>query len=91
VGEADEETNRMGKNLKRRNGQLYTVTVTCSLTPPFNFISETQHKTWAAAYKAGERAHRKFKDSPGLLVVIALPLSLDPDQKKTAWARILAV
>lgn len=83
----------MGKiaERRRRNPGLFTVTVTCRLTPPFDFIGETQHKTYAAAVAAAEKAHRKFKGTPHLHVAITLPATQEPGAKKTAWERILAV
>lgn len=66
----------------------YVVTITCDLTPPFNFIRETQHTTREIAYKVARRCKTEFKGTPGLKVVVKKWSEKPP---KTSWERILTV
>ena len=82
----------MGKNPKGQQRGLkgcpYKVTITCDLTPPYNFIRETRHKTLEAATRAIDKAKRELQGTPGLKIVLSEPSDTEPP---TSWARILAV
>ena len=79
----------MAKDSKGRlkGGTPYTVTITCDLTPPHNFIRETRHRSYATALKAIRNAKRELVGTPGLKIVIR-KATVD---RKTSWERILMV
>lgn len=80
----------MGKDPKREGrglkGYPYKVTITCDLTPPYNFIRETRHKTYATALKAVDKAKTEFEGTPGLQIVLSEPSN---KRSPTSWQRIL--
>ena len=81
----------MGKAPKKQRQRLkgcpYTVTITCDLTPPYNFIRKTRHKTYATAMAAIKKAKQEFKGTPGLCIELTKPTDQKP---RTSWERILA-
>lgn len=75
--------------VKPRKNCPYVVTITCNLTPPYNFIRETQHTSREIALKVVRKAKQEFKGTPGLK--IELKSRTKEEAPKTSWARILTV
>ena len=79
----------MPRPAKPRKNCPYLVQVTCDLTPPHNFIRETQHTSRETALKAVKQAKTEFKGAPGLKVII-IPRGKEKP-RPTAWEHILKV
>lgn len=75
------------RRTKARKGCPYKVTITCDLTPPYDFIRETQHRSYETAMKAARAAKKELKGTPGLKIEV----SKEGASRKTSWERILAV
>jgi hypothetical protein len=79
----------MSEKKPKPKKDVWTVRVTCDLTPPHNFLRETRHTSEETAIKAAEKAHKEFKGTPGLKVEMRQPE--DPDTpRRTSWERIVA-
>lgn len=79
----------MGKAPEKRRLKNcpYVVLVTCDLTPPYNFIQQTQHTTYQTAKKKMTEARRVFDGCPGLKIELIRPVK----HRKTAWEWVLGV